>query len=287
MSTGGMVDAARDMTSRHRAGRHRGRDAAPAARRSTTARDFVPMNPKASCRFMKMTTPELLLRCPARGARRGGRARRRRRPCPRRGRADDRDRHPRGAASEPPLRRRRRRSAVTPLPATTAADCRDRPPTRWTRGRRRRRRLRGRRAVRRAGPRPDAAGAACSTSGRRGSTALGAGRDRRRGPATRRPARARRRHRRRPAPASCDAETLGRRWSQEGPLRGRRPARRRRAARPRRRRPRSAATREGGHHRRRVVHAGGDATGAEVARTLEAAVRARRGRVVLDARSRR
>jgi quinolinate synthase len=25
--------------------------------------DFVPMNPKASCRFMKMTTPQLLLRC--------------------------------------------------------------------------------------------------------------------------------------------------------------------------------------------------------------------------------
>jgi quinolinate synthase len=24
---------------------------------------FLPMNPKASCRFMKMTTPELLLRC--------------------------------------------------------------------------------------------------------------------------------------------------------------------------------------------------------------------------------
>jgi quinolinate synthase len=24
---------------------------------------FVPVNPRASCRFMKMTTPELLLRC--------------------------------------------------------------------------------------------------------------------------------------------------------------------------------------------------------------------------------
>jgi L-aspartate oxidase len=33
-----------------------------------------------------------------------------------------------------------------------------------------------------------------------------------------------------------------------------------------------ALTREGGHHRRRVVHAGGDATGAEVSRTLAAAV---------------
>ncbi|HEX5017681.1 MAG TPA: L-aspartate oxidase [Actinomycetes bacterium] len=32
--------------------------------------------------------------------------------------------------------------------------------------------------------------------------------------------------------------------------------------------------REGGHHRRRIVHAGGDATGAEVQRTLDAALRA-------------
>jgi nicotinate-nucleotide pyrophosphorylase (carboxylating) len=35
-----------------------------------------------------------------------------------------------------------------------------------------------------------------------------------------------------------------------------------------------ALTREGGHHRRRIVHAGGDATGAEVQRTLVAAIRA-------------
>ncbi|EPH41398.1 putative L-aspartate oxidase [Streptomyces aurantiacus JA 4570] len=34
-------------------------------------------------------------------------------------------------------------------------------------------------------------------------------------------------------------------------------------------------TREGGHHRRRIVHAGGDATGAEVSRALVEAVRAR------------
>ena len=32
-------------------------------------------------------------------------------------------------------------------------------------------------------------------------------------------------------------------------------------------------TREGGHHRDRIVHAGGDATGAEVQRALLAAVR--------------
>jgi L-aspartate oxidase len=34
-----------------------------------------------------------------------------------------------------------------------------------------------------------------------------------------------------------------------------------------------ALAREGGHHRRRIVHAGGDATGAEVQRTLDAALR--------------
>ena len=32
--------------------------------------NFLPMNPKASCRFMKMITPELLVRVPARGPRR-------------------------------------------------------------------------------------------------------------------------------------------------------------------------------------------------------------------------
>ena len=61
MSTGGMVDAARTMT-------------APTAlvateigmlhqlRKVNDRTTFLPMNPKASCRFMKMTTPELLLR---------------------------------------------------------------------------------------------------------------------------------------------------------------------------------------------------------------------------------
>jgi quinolinate synthase len=62
LSTGGMVDAARKMT-------------APTAlvateigmlhqlRKVNQRTTFLPMNPKASCRFMKMTTPELLLRC--------------------------------------------------------------------------------------------------------------------------------------------------------------------------------------------------------------------------------
>jgi len=38
-----------------------------------------------------------------------------------------------------------------------------------------------------------------------------------------------------------------------------------------------ALTREGGHRRRRIVHAGGDATGAEISRALTAAVRANPG----------
>lgn len=62
LSTGGMVAAARTMT-------------APTALVATEIgmlhqlakvndrTQFLPMNPKASCRYMKMTTPELLLRC--------------------------------------------------------------------------------------------------------------------------------------------------------------------------------------------------------------------------------
>jgi quinolinate synthase len=61
LSTGGMVDAARAMT-------------APVSlvatevgmlhqlRKVNATTTFLPMNPQASCRFMKMTTPELLLR---------------------------------------------------------------------------------------------------------------------------------------------------------------------------------------------------------------------------------
>jgi quinolinate synthase len=62
LSTGGMADLARDLTS----------DVALVAteigmlhqlRRLNQRTTFLPMNPEASCRFMKMTTPELLLRC--------------------------------------------------------------------------------------------------------------------------------------------------------------------------------------------------------------------------------
>ena len=45
---------------------------------------------------------------------------------------------------------------------------------------------------------------------------------------------------------------------------------------------RLALTREGGHHRNRIVHAGGDATGAEVQRALEEAVRADPGIAVVE-----
>jgi quinolinate synthase len=62
LSTGGMAEVARGLTS----------DVALVAteigmlhqlRRVNQHTTFLPMNPKASCRFMKMTTPELLLRC--------------------------------------------------------------------------------------------------------------------------------------------------------------------------------------------------------------------------------
>jgi quinolinate synthase len=62
LSTGGMLEAARDMSAAtalvatetgmlHQLGK---------VNQKTT---FLPVNPKASCRFMKMTTPQLLLRC--------------------------------------------------------------------------------------------------------------------------------------------------------------------------------------------------------------------------------
>ena len=49
---------------------------------------------------------------------------------------------------------------------------------------------------------------------------------------------------------------------------------------------RLALAREGGHHRRRIVHAGGDATGAEVQRTLDGALRCGRRRSCGNAASR-
>ncbi|HEY3559474.1 MAG TPA: quinolinate synthase NadA [Kribbella sp.] len=62
LSTAGMLDAARDMTAK---------TALVATeigmlhqlRKVNRRTDFVPVNPKASCRFMKMITPDLLLQC--------------------------------------------------------------------------------------------------------------------------------------------------------------------------------------------------------------------------------
>jgi quinolinate synthase len=62
LSTAGMLDTARDLTSKtaliateigmlHQ------------LRKVNQRTNFVPVNPKASCRFMKMITPELLVRC--------------------------------------------------------------------------------------------------------------------------------------------------------------------------------------------------------------------------------
>jgi quinolinate synthase len=62
LSTGGMADIARDLGSStvlvatEIGMLHQLRRANPSA-------DFLPMNPKASCRYMKMITPELLLQC--------------------------------------------------------------------------------------------------------------------------------------------------------------------------------------------------------------------------------
>jgi quinolinate synthase len=62
LSTGGMAEIARELTSStvlvatEIGMLHQLRQANPRA-------TFLPMNPKASCRYMKMTTPELLVRC--------------------------------------------------------------------------------------------------------------------------------------------------------------------------------------------------------------------------------
>jgi quinolinate synthase len=62
LSTGGMADIARDLGSStvlvatEIGMLHQLRQANPLA-------DFLPMNPQASCRYMKMITPELLVRC--------------------------------------------------------------------------------------------------------------------------------------------------------------------------------------------------------------------------------
>ena len=69
----------------------------------------------------------------------------------------------------------------------------------------------------------------------------------------------------------CDADAV-RVLASEGPARVRELDGARCALRPRRRRRPLALAREGGHSVARVVHAGGDATGAEIERALVAAV---------------
>ena len=62
LSTGGMLDAARTNTAKRGARRHRGRHAAPAAPGQPRTIDFRAVNDRASCGYMKMITPEKLLR---------------------------------------------------------------------------------------------------------------------------------------------------------------------------------------------------------------------------------
>ena len=93
-------------------------------RRAAPEIDFRAVNDRASCRYMKMITPEALLRSLRDGHGRGARRPRARRPRPRGGAADDRDRHVRrwrvtssrrrrlgGGARRPRRRRQRRRRA--------------------------------------------------------------------------------------------------------------------------------------------------------------------------------
>jgi quinolinate synthase len=62
LSTGGMVDAAR-ATSASTVLVATEVGMLHQLRKANTSATFLPMNPNASCRFMKMTTPERLLRC--------------------------------------------------------------------------------------------------------------------------------------------------------------------------------------------------------------------------------
>ena len=73
LSTGGMLDAARDARRRARCwSPPRSACCTSCAARPPTS-TFRAVNDRASCRYMKMITPEKLLRCAARGSRRGAR----------------------------------------------------------------------------------------------------------------------------------------------------------------------------------------------------------------------
>ena len=252
LSTGGMLDAARASTRASRCWSPPRSACCTSCAGPRPEIDFRAVNDRASCRYMKMITPEKLLRVAARGPRRGARRPRAGRPRPGRGAADDRDRQP-GRWRVIAARCGRLGGGAdlvvvgTGVAGLTAAldaaelglrvvvvtkDAADAGSTRWAQGgvavvRRRRARAtastahvadtldRGRRAVRR----------------RRPSASILADGPGRGGPAAR-PRRA----------CSTPARTAG--W----------PA------------PARAATRAF-----RVVHAGGDATGAEIERALVAA----------------
>ena len=101
LSTGGMLDAARAARSARRRCWSPPRSACCTSCAAAAPEiDFRAVNDRASCRYMKMITPETLLRALRDGTRRGARRPRAGRPRPRGGAADDRDRHARAVASE-------------------------------------------------------------------------------------------------------------------------------------------------------------------------------------------
>ncbi len=201
--------------------------------------NFLPMNAKASCRYMKMTTPELLLRCLREGRDEIDGARRRRGPGPPRRPADDRDRQPRWRRMSCDSTRSTCSSIGAGVAGLSVALglagarrvlvlSKGDGSTPWAQG--------GIAAA--VEPADDPADHAHDTA------VAGAGL------------------------CSDDRAALPGRGRAAA---GRRADRRRRALRPRAPTAGCRLTLEGGHRRRRVVHAGGDATGAEVARTLRAA----------------
>ena len=216
-------------------------------RRAAPEIDFRAVNDRASCRYMKMITPDKLLRSLRDGTRRGARRPRARRPGARGGPADDRDRAARGRRNDArPGRPRPTWSSSGPASPGS--------PPRWT----------------------------PPSSGLRVVVVTKDAARRRAAPAGRRAAS-------RSCSATCPDDSVDAHIDRH-PHRGRRAVRRRRGRddpRPRAR-PRSrgcapaarsstptrdgrlARTREGGHSAFRVIHAGGDATGAEIERALVA-----------------
>ncbi len=262
LSTGGMLDAARASARARGAGGHRGRHAAPAA--PGRAGDRLPGGERPG--VLPVHEDDHAGQAAAgaaRGPRRGARRPRAGRPRPGRGAADDRDRSPgrwrmTGWAADADLVVVG--SGVAGLTAALDAaelglrvvvvtkDAVDAGSTRW------------------------AQGGVAVVLGRRA-------RRQRRG--------ARRRTPWPPGPGSATPAAVASILA-DGPGRGGPAAGPRRGVRPGPPDGRLARTREGGHSAFRVVHAGGDATGAEIERALVAAAADRRlplltGHVAVDA----